>query len=343
MSQAWIQESRVAITAVRSAAKACRAVRQQLVNADTLEKRDRSPVTVADFASQAIVCAHLQKALADDLVVAEEDAAELRHAEQAPIRTSVVRHVAEVLGQQADDEQVLSWIDRGGAGWATDQTPVKSGSNAPPGDRFWTLDPIDGTKGFLRNEQYAVALALINDGRVVLGVLGCPNLPHDSTTGALLIATRGQGAKLLPLWDDSLDGQPVSVSQVSATRDARFCESVESGHSSHSDAARIAEILGITTEPVRMDSQAKYATVARGEASVYLRLPTRADYEEKIWDHAAGSIVVEEAGGRVTDIHGKPLDFTQGRTLKHNRGIVATNRLMHDDVVRAVQQVCPAT
>ena len=121
--------------------------------------------------------------------------------------------------------------------------------------------------------------------------------------------------------------------------EARFCESVESAHSSHGDAAQIAQHLGITAESVRMDSQAKYAAVGRGEASIYMRLPTRADYQEKIWDHAAGSIVVEEAGGRVTDITGKPLDFTLGRTLKTNRGIVATNGRLHDAVVKAIGQV----
>ena len=65
---------------------------------------------------------------------------------------------------------------------------------------MWTLDPIDGTKGFLRGEQYAVCLALVIDARVELGVIGCPNLPSDKDKpdggkGALFIAVRGQGAE----------------------------------------------------------------------------------------------------------------------------------------------------
>ena len=64
---------------------------------------------------------------------------------------------------------------------------------------FWCLDPIDGTKGFLRGEQYAVCLALVRDGEVQLGVLGCPNLPVDAAQpagprGALFVGVRGQGA-----------------------------------------------------------------------------------------------------------------------------------------------------
>jgi 3'(2'), 5'-bisphosphate nucleotidase len=65
--------------------------------------------------------------------------------------------------------------------------------------RFWTLDPIDGTKGFLRGEQYAVCLALIENGEVQLAIQGCPNLPrniHDpcSIRGSLFVAVKGQGA-----------------------------------------------------------------------------------------------------------------------------------------------------
>jgi 3'(2'), 5'-bisphosphate nucleotidase len=120
---------------------------------------------------------------------------------------------------------------------------------------------------------------------------------------------------------------------------ASFCESVESAHSSHGDAAHIAEILGVTALPLRIDSQCKYATIARGDASIYLRLPTRADYAENIWDHAAGWINVKEAGGEVTDACGNPLDFSAGRTLSRNVGVVATNGKLHDRVIAAVRQV----
>lgn len=323
-------ERNTAIAAVRLASTVTQAVQANLVTADTLEKKDRSPVTVADFASQAVICKALMDAFPDDPIVGEEDAHELRESANAALLDSVVSHVAKAKGRASRDE-VLSWIDRGGA------TPPADGSMK----RYWTLDPIDGTKGFLRAEQYAIALALIEDGRVVFGVLGCPNLPalDGSGRGVLMVAARGQGAEALALNDASFEGVPIKVSDVTDTAKARFCESVESGHSSHGDAAKIAELLGITAESVRMDSQAKYAAVARGEASIYLRLPTSAEYREKIWDHGGGSIVVEEAGGTVTDAFGKPLDFTHGRKLEQNRGIIATNGAIHDKVVQAVGRV----
>jgi 3'(2'), 5'-bisphosphate nucleotidase len=171
---------------------------------------------------------------------------------------------------------------------------------------------------------------------VVLGVLACPNLPMEGGAGALLVACRGEGARIVPLAGSDDRGREIRVSDVADTRLARFCESVESGHSDHGHSVKIAGLLGITRPGVRMDSQAKYAAVARGDAEVYLRLPTRADYREKIWDHAAGLVIVEEAGGKVTDIAGAALDFTCGTTLAKNRGVVATNGTLHGEVVRAV-------
>lgn len=91
-----------------------------------------------------------------------------------------------------------------------------------------------------------------------------------------------------------------------------------------------------------MDSQCKYAAIARGDAGIYLRIPTNKSYEEKIWDHAGGSLLIEEAGGKICDINGKPLDFCQGRTLKENKGIVATNGEIHEQVMNAVKQILNA-
>jgi 3'(2'), 5'-bisphosphate nucleotidase len=314
----------IAEAAVRQAATLCRAVRGQL-DPGVLDKKDLSPVTVADFGSQALVCRHLAEACPEIPVVAEEDSADLRQDANAPIRDLVLRHVgAAVPG--ADLDAVYRWIDHGGAD-----------AGAPA---FWTLDPIDGTKGFLRNEQYAIALALIVGGEVRVAALACPNLPisEGGPAGAVFTAIKGRGAQARPL-DADAPPTPIRATPNADPAAARFCESVESGHSAHGPAAEIASKLGITAPPVRLDSQAKYAVVARGEADIYLRLPTRADYREKIWDHAAGALVVAEAGGTVTDVDGKPLDFTRGRALESNRGVIVTNGRLHDRVLAAVREV----
>jgi len=319
-------EMRVAIRAVREAALLTRSVAGG-ITPEVLEKKDRSPVTLADFGGQAIVCRALGEAFPADPIVGEEDAGDLSRPEQAGMLARLVAEVGRIArGATADD--VLAWLDRGGA--------------SAYSDRFWTLDPIDGTKGFLRREQYAISLALVEGGETVLGVLGCPNLGVEpgrpGARGALFTAVRGEGARRLPL-DGEGPAAPIRVSLEADPRRLRFCESVEKEHSSHGDAARIAERLGIAAEPVRLDSQAKYAVVARGEAEAYLRLPKSADYVEKIWDHAGGAIVVEEAGGTVTDVMGRPLDFTRGRNLSENRGVVASNGALHGALLSAIRDL----
>ncbi|MCJ7537365.1 MAG: hypothetical protein MUO57_17705, partial [Anaerolineales bacterium] len=93
--------------------------------------------------------------------------------------------------------------------------------------------------------------------------------------------------------------------------------------------------------PVRMDSQAKYMLLAAGEGELYLRFLSsrQPDYREKIWDQAAGSLIVEEAGGQVSDLHGRPLDFSAGRTLLHNRGVLASNGYLHQQALQALRAI----
>lgn len=329
-------ELKIATDAVELACRLCSKVQSSLVSSETMTKKDKSPVTVADFGAQAVICRALRSAFPSDPIVAEEDSSDLMAGEGEGLTHKIVEHVSALIPGITEPE-VIAAIDSGG---------YEGGK----GKRFWTLDPIDGTKGFLRGEQYAVALALIENGEVVLGVLGCPKLTLDSSdpggaAGCLLYGVKGEGANvrlLLRLLLRSLgqnSSNRISVSEISDTVDASFCESVESGHSSHGDSGRIAGILGVTNPPFRIDSQCKYAVIARGDASIYLRLPTRKDYEEKIWDHAAGSIIVTEAGGTVTDIYGRGLDFSLGKTLSANKGIVATNGKFHGKVISAVAEV----
>ncbi len=322
----YAKELEVAVEAVKRAMSVCERVRATLQAGEHKSKEDRSPVTVADFAAQAVILRALGQAFPDEPAVAEEDADDLAGDANAEIRGRVIKHV-QAVEPALDEAAVLAAIGRG---------VYEGGADG----RFWTLDPIDGTKGFLRNDQYAVALALIENGVPVLGVLGCPALPQSMGSGApvgcMLTAVKGGGARLLDCNGNLLT--KIRVSAQTEMAQARFCESVESGHSRHDWAEAVARATGITAEPVRMDSQCKYAAIARGDAEVYLRLPTRPGYVEKIWDHAAGWVCVVEAGGVVTDIHDKPLDFSRGRTLAGNEGIVATNGKFHRVLVEAVQQ-----
>ncbi len=307
-----------ALQAVREASEICRAVQAQLIAEDTLTKKDRSPVTVADFASQAVICHRLHQDFPHIPIVAEEDADSLRD----DANREVLEKIKHFLPEWSEEE-IFERIDLG---------------NGRSSDLFWTLDPIDGTKGFLRKEQYAVALALIKDGEPVLGVLGCPNLPfsHDTDAGTLAYAVENEGSFAVPL----NGGTPAElrVSSHGPEDTVRFLESVEAGHSNHTLQARIREHFGERAKSVRYDSQVKYAVLARGLADVYLRLPNPAqpDYREKIWDHAAGYAIVKEAGGQISDMFGKPLQFNRGKKLTANRGVVATNGKMHETIIALI-------
>ncbi|CAO3589090.1 unnamed protein product [Absidia cylindrospora] len=308
----YAKERAVAIQAVLQASKVCQFVFQHLVANETLTKNDKSPVTVADFSAQAIVNTYLEKAFPQDPIVVHS------------LTNGVLQD-----NEKLSEDQILQAIDRGNyAGGAQ--------------GRHWALDPIDGTKGFLRGGQYAVCLALIVDGVVQLGVMGTPNLPihasqPDGERGSLFVAVRGQGAFQRPFSQEQ--ETKIQFADINDTKNATFCESVEAGHSSHDDASLIAKELGITRPSIRMDSQAKYCSIARGDADIYLRLPTSKTYVEKIWDHASGNVLITEAGGKVSDVNGQSLDFSVGRTLSKNSGVIASNATIFDSVLAAVQKV----
>jgi 3'(2'), 5'-bisphosphate nucleotidase len=319
----------IAIRAVADACSVTRSVQAQLDQIRQLTKDDRSPVTVADFAAQAIVAMTLRDTYSDVSLVGEESAADLRTSPDSGI-VAAITHAVRRLRPAVTADEVLDSID--------------VGNHDASDNRYWTLDPVDGTKGFLRNGQYAVSLALIDNGEVVVGVLGCANLSTDYSrsfdvpdpTGCIYYASRGAGSWYLPA--DNIEAPPIRIqaaAEVSLDR-LRVCESVEAAHSKQDDTQRILKHLKATSDPARLDSQCKYAVVGRGQADAYLRLPTGVGYVEKIWDHAAGMIVAQEAGAIVTDMYGRSLDFSKGATLIANQGIVCTAPAIHSQIVSAI-------
>lgn len=321
--------------AVASACRVCREVQTGMDRVRAILKDDRSPVTIADFASQAVVGHILRERLGPGTVmVGEETSAFLRNPENAAQLEATLLAVREAW-DDASEQSLLDAID------------VGAGDTNHAG--FWTLDPIDGTKGFLRGQQYAVSLAFIERGEVVVAAMGCPNLsarfdhPFDDRDphGMLYLAIRGQGA-----WELPADAPPAGSHPTKIVRPERpptapisMCTSVEESHSNIARVAQAMERVGPTREPARLDSQAKYAVVARSQADAYLRIPTKAEYREYIWDHAAGALIAAEAGCAATDIDGKPLDFGQGRRLTANRGILVAPPAIHGRILGAIRDL----
>jgi 3'(2'), 5'-bisphosphate nucleotidase len=353
----YAHELNIALLAVQRASILTKTVFHQNAKG-TLNKADASPVTIGDFGAQALIISALQHNFPNDQIVAEEEARDLRDNET--IRQTVWELVSNTSLADAASEQLLGGAIRSADAMLDliDKGDSKGGNSG----RIWAIDPIDGTKGFLRGGQYAVCLGLMVDGDVQVGVLGCPNLPvsdsepltenigaaegtsdEEGKFGVLFSAVKGQGAQSRALGTAALAAaSAIHMKPLSNIADATLCESVEAAHSNQSDAGQIAQRLGITKPSVRMDSQAKYGSIARGAGDLYLRLPVKKDYVEKIWDHAAGDLIVREAGGEVTDVEGRRLDFSHGRTLLQNKGVVAAPRDVHARVIEVVQSVLGA-
>jgi 3'(2'), 5'-bisphosphate nucleotidase len=324
----YSQEKQIALTAVLQAAELCQKVKLD-VRSQAIEKPDSSPVTIADYGAQALICETLRAAFPDDPILGEEDARLLADPGMAACLGQVTRYV-QYFRPQAEAQTVLEWVGQG---------------QGQPAARFWTLDPIDGTKGYVRGDQYAVALALIEQGQVVLGAIACPELPAslaDPThhIGVVFLGIRGQGASMLVL--NTQAQIRLRVNQDPAQRESwRLIESVERDHGTPTWQQAIAKKIGLTRSPFQMDSLAKYGVIARGEADLYMRLPSGSSTQrrENIWDHAAGVLMLQEAGGRVTDQTGRPLDFSCGAKLLNNQGIIASNGILHPWVLQQVPAV----
>jgi 3'(2'), 5'-bisphosphate nucleotidase/inositol polyphosphate 1-phosphatase len=288
-------------------------------------KDDRSPVTVADLAVQALLTLSL-RALGDkhiDRLVAEESGASLDGDGGELIAREVLGLLEEALAstplasatpKTTNDLRVI--LD-GGAFEPTANEPHP----------YWCLDPIDGTKGFLRGGQFAIALARIESNEPTFGVLGCPHLPfHEAEDygaidphGSTYVAFEGVAYAAAGAPDALEAFAPIHVAPMPADGVVRTCLSYEKAHTDKDRTSTLLEEAGVAIKPIRIDSQCKYAMVASGRADLYLRL-ARGAYREKSWDHAAGVAVVRAAGGVVEDMEQTALSF-EGRLLNTAGGI----------------------
>lgn len=363
------QELEVAVRAVQLACIITQRTQERILRNEEKagSKMDKSLVTVADWGVQAVISWVLSQSFGEEelCMIAEEDTSALKGMDGIHMLRRVVSAVNEclssssVVGLSPPDHplgsiEVLKAINKGAC-------------QGGPIGRYWVLDPVDGTLGFVRGDQYAIALSLIENGEVVLGVLGCPNYPMRKEwlcyhhkyyrimcklsppssnmwhKGCIFTAQKGGGSWMQPLIWNLTDpnimkmARPVSVSAINEPTEATFCEPVEKANSSHSFTAGLASSIGLKKHPLRVYSMAKYGAIARGDAEIFMKF-ARSGYREKIWDHAAGVLIVQEAGGVVTDAGANPLDFSQGRYLEGlDKGIIAcSGKTLHDKLLEAL-------
>jgi len=164
--------------------------------------------------------------------------------------------------------------------------------------RYWLVDPLDGTREFVkRNGEFTVNIALIDDRQTVLGVVLAP------VTGELYVAEHGDGA-----WLQTQAGGEWQRIQARALAQPP----VLAGSRSHGNeqAAMLQTLLGDDHRLVPLGSSLKFCLIARGAADVYLRLGRTSE-----WDTAAAQCVLQEAGGAVLDLQGKPFTYNRGESL----------------------------
>lgn len=257
-SVASVRVAASALQAVLRASKVTTSLQPGIASAGAASsKADASPVTVADFASEVVVISTLQAALGASAVrmVSEEAADGLSHPDKAATLSAIV---------EASNMGLEGLLELGPEGVIEALRAAHRSSSTGVG--AWVLDPIDGTKGFLRGprHQYAIGLGLLDEaGDPSLGVLACPNLPQAPVVGdpadtagprgVVLVGMRGQGCWQFPIPADLARSAAAAAALVDGTSETlegllpggrrvqaqsrarpsawRACESYEAGHS----------------------------------------------------------------------------------------------------------------
>jgi 3'(2'), 5'-bisphosphate nucleotidase len=192
-------------------------------------------------------------------------------------------------------------------------------------DRVWIVDPLDGTRDFIdRVPQFAAMIGLAVDGRPVLGVV------NQVAAGKLFYGKVGEGAWL----EFKGDRQPLHVSN---NRDL-FKAAITVSRSHRSPLTEeIEEKLGVAREVVSGSVGVKIGLIATRQVDIYVHPSLGIGIKE--WDTCGPEAILVAAGGMMSDCWGEPLLYNQPNVY-HMKGVVATNKVLHDEVIRATSEVC---
>ncbi|KAH0544748.1 hypothetical protein FGG08_001115 [Glutinoglossum americanum] len=347
MSHPYEAELKIAQLAVQRAVLLTKRV-LPMDDKGTVEKSDESEVTIADLAAQALLISAIHHNFPSDVFIAEESADLLR--QDPRLRKRVWELVSSTHLEHSEGEGLL--YTPSSQEEMLDTTDL--GSYHPGGveGRIWMLDPIDGTLTFLRGQQFAVCLSLVEDGQEEVGVLGCPNLILEAGKasenqvdkegyGLMLSAVRGHGASVTQLSSGSLSPpRRIERKTVTELQDLSFVDDTISTLTNSEHHRLLAEKLGAPWPGTDLFSQQmKYVALAIGGCDVMVRLPRESWHRAAVWDHAGGHLIFTESGGKVTDENGLEFDFGAGRRLYRNFGAVAAPVGVHDRVLELVKEI----
>ncbi len=186
--------------------------------------------------------------------------------------------------------------------------------------RCWILDPLDSTSSYVKNGQhYGVILSLAVDGKPVVGMTYKPEL------GELYFAAKGEGAYR---GFASRDPEGVQVMRVQVSEKEKLHLILSHGRQKTPELLELLKKLGNPTSH-RMSGSLKINEVARGEYTTFISPP---ENPMCLWDLAATQIILEEAGGKVTDLKGEPLNYRSENPVIHS-GIIASNTVTHRTIL----------
>ncbi|GAB1419986.1 3'(2'),5'-bisphosphate nucleotidase [Anaerolineales bacterium] len=321
------------IEAVQDAMRLCNEVQHHFLQANekfTTDRKDPEPVTIADYGAQALIGYALSQHFPDDAVIAEENATAFQELITGDQQAHILNLLTHTLDRNVSFQDIITWLDYGQNKQAR---------------RTWVIDPIDGTKGFVEKRHYVVAVGLVVDGLIQEGVMGCPSyglspeghIASPYPQGAIFYTDGGRAYKRIIGEDKATLCHP---SQRQDPNDYFIIESYEHQHASKSRMAQIRLEVGLGNARIEpYDSMEKYCLVACGDADLYMRIPHKGSTRRhKSWDHAAGVAIAQAAGATVTDLDGRPLDFSQGIYLP-NQGMIVSNGAFHQQLVQATSKI----
>lgn len=360
MASPYAEELALARRVIHSASVLTKSVLRSLhhsVSAET--KADDSPVTIADFAAQALIISAIHAVYPSDTFIGEESADALRqndaladrvwglvrqardhemqdarkgeHVQKTQSRTHEhdASSAAVSLAFPNSKEEMLDAIDMGSS------EHTRSG-------RVWVMDPVDGTATFMSNNQYAVCLCLLVDGEQQVAVIGCPNLRFDVSApprrpqkihedlideadcGVMLSAMKGQGTFVRTMHERGLGHTTRRVELANTAKPLSALDFVETSIGKTSLLQErhraVAQHLGAPWPgTVLWSQQMKYVALTLGATDVLVRIPKDETRFSYVWDHAGGQLLFQEAGGQVRDLKGGAIDFGDGRKLLGTR------------------------
>ena len=270
------------------------------------KKKDKSPVTLADFASQIFILSQLKENFYADQIFAEEESSLFSKNIEVLIKKCFIDN------NLKPNEELSSLLNYRGS----------------QSKRQWIIDPIDGTKGYLRGLSYAVGIGLMENSEPKMCAIGVPNYRNEEL--AIFVAEKGKGAQAS--YGDK-EFSPIHVSHENSLSSSVMCQSLHHNKQWINELAEMIEAKKV----ISMDGMGKFCMVADGSADLYVR-EMNLDYSFS-WDYMPGDLLVREAGGIITDLNYKSLTFKEDKCKWTAQGLIASNGILHDEIISNIKKL----